>query len=95
MAKTKSYQRHKRSRTNYRYRVLPQVEGGLEMVGNKAIKASPVIEKGISNVYNTLATGFDMGIKGVQTTISTRRSRRHKKSRKSRTARRTRRTRRY
>ena len=91
MAKTKSYRRHKRSRTNYR--VLPRVEGGLEMVGNKAIKASPVVEKGISNVYNTLATGFDMGIKGVQNTISTRRSRsrRHKKSRKSRRARRTRR----
>lgn len=92
MAKTKSYRRHKRSRTNYR--VLPRVEGGLEMVGNKAIKASPVVEKGISNVYNTLATGFDMGIKGVQNTISTRRSRRssrsrrHKKSRKSRRARR-------
>lgn len=60
------------------------------MVGNKAIKASPVVEKGISNVYNTLATGFDMGIKGVQNTISTRssRHRRHKKSRKSRRARR-------
>lgn len=88
MAKTKSYRRHKRSRTNYR--VLPRVEGGLEMVGNKAIKASPVVEKGISNVYNTLATGFDMGIKGVQNTISTRRSRRsrHNKSRKSRRARR-------
>ena len=86
MAKTKSYRRHKRSRTNYR--VLPRVEGGLEMVGNKAIKASPVVEKGISNVYNTLATGFDMGIKGVQNTISTRRSRRHKKSRKSRRTRR-------
>jgi hypothetical protein len=85
MAKTKSYRRHKRS-----YRVLPRVEGGLEMVGNKAIKASPVVEKGISNVYNTLATGFDMGIKGVQNTISTRssRHRRHKKSRKSRRARR-------
>ena len=86
MAKTKSYRRHKRSRTNYR--VLPRVEGGLEMVGNKAIKASPVVEKGISNVYNTLATGFDMGIKGVQNTISTRSSRRHKKSRKSRRTRR-------
>ena len=86
MAKTKSYRRHKKSRMSYR--VLPQVEGGLEMVGNKAIKASPVVEKGISNVYNTLATGFDMGVKGVQTTISTRRSKRHKKSRKSRRARR-------
>ena len=88
MAKTKSYRRHKRSRTSYR--VLPRVEGGLEMVGNKAIKASPVVEKGISNVYNTLATGFDMGIKGVQNTISTRRSRhkRHNKSRKSRRGRR-------
>jgi SPX domain protein involved in polyphosphate accumulation len=85
MAKTKSYRRHKKSRTNYR--VLPQVEGGLEMVGNKAIKASPVVEKGISNVYNTLATGFDMGIKGVQNTVSISRRRRHKKSRKSRRAR--------
>ena len=86
MAQTKSYRTHKITRTNNR--VLPQVEGGLEKVGHKAIKASPVVEKGISNVYNTLATGFDMGIKGVQTTISTRRSRRHKKSRKSRRARR-------
>ena len=29
-------------------------------------KSIPVVEKGVSAVYGTMATGFDLGIKGVK-----------------------------
>jgi len=43
---------------------------GLKKVGNTAkevvVKSAPVVEEGVSIVYGTLATGFDMGVKGVK-----------------------------
>ena len=51
-------------------RALPVVDNGLKTVGmatKGAIKKSiPVVEKGVSAVYGTMATGFDLGIKGVK-----------------------------
>ena len=58
----------------------------LKTVGNTAkvvaVKAAPIIEKGVSKVYDTLVTGYDLGVKGVQT-ISAKKSRkkRHYKGR--------------
>lgn len=49
---------------------LPAVDKGLTKVGNVAkdvAEASiPVIEKGVSVVYGTMATGLDLGLKGVK-----------------------------
>jgi hypothetical protein len=64
---------------------IPVVETGLKTVGNTAkvvaVKAAPVVEKGISSVYDTMVTGFDLGVKGVKQFSS-------KKSRSKRTKRR-------
>jgi len=71
-------------------RALPLVEKGLTNVGTAAKvvaqKSKPVLEKGVSAVYGTLATGFDLGLKGVKNVASgvknITKKRRGKKSRK-------------
>ena len=51
-------------------KVIPVVGKGLKKLGNTAkevvVKSAPVVEEGVSIVYGTLATGFDMGVKGVK-----------------------------
>ena len=71
-------------------KALPAADRGLKTVGNVAkgvIKTTiPIVEKGVSAVYGTMATGFNLGLKGVnkvsngiQSVASSR-----KRSRKSR-----------
>ena len=71
-------------------KVLPVVDKGLKNVGTTAkdvAKVSlPIVEKGVSAVYGTMATGFDLGVKGVKGVSSaakgitkSKRSRRNKK----------------
>ena len=67
-------------------RAIPVIGEGLKTVGNTAkvavVKSAPIVEKGASIVYGTLATGFDMGIKGVKTVargVSKKRSSRRRK----------------
>ena len=49
---------------------LPVVDKGLKTVGTTAkdvAEASiPIVEKGVSVVYGTMATGLDLGVKGVK-----------------------------
>jgi hypothetical protein len=72
-------------------KAIPAVGKGLKTVGttakNVAVKSAPIIEKGVSTVYGTLATGFDLGVKGakgiasgVKNMTKRRRTRRHRKS---------------
>jgi hypothetical protein len=69
--------RKNRSRKNFLKKIsrtgknaIPVVESGLKTVGKTAkvvaVKAAPVVEKGVSSVYNTMVTGFDLGVKGVK-----------------------------
>jgi hypothetical protein len=55
-------------------KALPLVEKGLTNVGTAAKvvaqKSKPVLEKGVSAVYGTLATGFDLGAKGAKNVVS-------------------------
>jgi hypothetical protein len=71
-------------------KVLPVVDNGLQTVGTTAkdvAKVSlPIVEKGVSAVYGTMATGFNLGVKGVKGVNSVakgmtkrKRSRRNKK----------------
>jgi hypothetical protein len=71
-------------------KVLPVVDKGLQTVGTTAkdvAKVSlPIVEKGVSAVYGTMATGFNLGVKGVKGVNSvakgmtkSKRSRRNKK----------------
>lgn len=51
-------------------KLLPIVDKTLSKVGTVAKdltqKSIPIVEKGASIVYNTMATGFDLGVKGVK-----------------------------
>ena len=71
-------------------KVLPAVDEGLQTVGSTAkdmAKISlPIVEKGVSAVYGTMATGFNLGVKGVKGVkgvakgmTKSKRSRRNKK----------------
>jgi hypothetical protein len=86
--------RKNRSRKNFLKKItrtgknaIPVVESGLKTVGKTAkvvaVKAAPVVEKGVSSVYNTMVTGFDLGVKGVKNFSSrSKRTKRHYKGRK-------------
>ena len=55
-------------------KAVPVVKNGLKSVGTTvktvAIKSAPTVNKGLEGVYGALATGFDMGIKGVSKGVS-------------------------
>jgi hypothetical protein len=76
---------------------LPVLDKGLTTVGKTAKsvtkKSIPVIEKGVSAVYGTMATGLDLGVKGVKSV--TRGVSRVSRSRKLSGGRRTRRHRKH
>ena len=76
-------------------KVLPVVDKSLKNVGTTAKDVAnvslPIVEKGVSAVYGTMATGFNLGIKGVKGVRSvamgmtkSKRTRRHRKGGKSR-----------
>jgi hypothetical protein len=48
-----------------------------------AVKTVPIVEKGVSNIYGALVTGFDMGVKGVKG-VSKRMSKMSRKKRSRR-----------
>ena len=66
---------------------------GLKKIGsvtkNVVVKTAPIIEKGVSGVYGTLATGFNLGVKGAKSVASgvsnmTKKRRSNMKRRKTR-----------
>lgn len=66
-------------------RVLPVVNKGLSKVGTftkGAVKTSiPVVTKGVAAVYNSIARGFNLGVKGARS-ASKRIARRRQMSRR-------------
>ncbi len=83
-----------KSITSTANKALPAVDKGLKTVGKTAKDVAstsiPVIEKGVSAVYGTMATGLDLGVKGVKSVTKTvtrgglRRSRKMSGGRRSR-----------
>ena len=78
-------------------KAVPMVKSGLKSVGatvkTVAIKSAPTVNKGLEGVYGALATGFDMGIKGVSKGVKTvskmskkNRSKRHHKNKRGGTS---------
>ena len=61
-------------------KAVPVVTQGLKTVGTvtktAVVKGAPYVEKGVAGVYDTLATGFDMGIRGAKTIMQKRSMRR-------------------
>jgi hypothetical protein len=72
---------------NTSQQVLPVVNKGLETIGKTTkvvvIKSKPYVEKGVSVVYDTLATGFNLGIKGAKSITNKIQKSRKNKSRKN------------
>ena len=73
MSKTRKNRSRKnflRKITNTGKNAIPVVKTGLKTVGKTAkvvaVKAAPIVKKGVSSVYNTMVTGFDLGLKGVK-----------------------------
>jgi hypothetical protein len=46
---------------------------GIKTVGsvakNVVSKSTPIVEKGVTTVYGTMATGFDLGVKGAESAV--------------------------
>ena len=88
MSKTRKNRSRKnflRKITNTGKNAIPVVKTGLKTVGNTAkvvaVKAAPIVEKGVSSVYNTMVSGFDLGVKGVKQ-FSSRRKRTKRRRRR-------------
>jgi len=51
-------------------KALPVVDQGLTKIGTAAkdvaVASIPVVEQGVSTIYGTMATGLDLGVKGVK-----------------------------
>jgi hypothetical protein len=93
MTKTRKQSRKYNTLTKMTKTALPVLGKGLKTVGHTAkgvlVKSAPIVENGASAVYGTLATGFDMGIKGAKTVAKgiskkTRSGRKRKNKRKTR-----------
>ena len=70
-------------------KAAPVVNKGLTKIGTTAeglaVKSVPIVKKGVSTVYGTLASGFDLGVKGVKTVAKrVKKNKRSKKNRKTR-----------
>jgi hypothetical protein len=78
MPKTKT-RKHSNKKTNRGFlknlkktttRAIPIVASGLKKVGTGVktitMKSKPVIEKGLGMIYKTVASGFDLGVKGIK-----------------------------
>ena len=44
-------------------KAVPVIKSGLKKIGTKAV---PIVKKGAENVYGALKTGFDLGVKGIE-----------------------------
>jgi hypothetical protein len=95
MSKTRSHKRrhhkHKKPSRGFFRKIrrttgtaIPVVASGLKRVGSSVktitMKSKPALEKGLGSIYNTVFSGFDLGVKGVKKGIRvvTNKTRRHK-----------------
>ena len=90
-SRSRKYNRSKKSSRNS----IRMVTSGLKNVGSSVVKltktAVPVVEKSVGVIYDTLSSGFNLGMKGVKKGInfaSKSKKRRSKGSRKNRSRRR-------
>uniref|UniRef100_A0A6C0JFF9 Uncharacterized protein n=1 Tax=viral metagenome TaxID=1070528 RepID=A0A6C0JFF9_9ZZZZ len=91
----KRYHKHKKSSRGFLKKLrtttskaIPVVASGLKKVGtsvkNITVKSKPTVEKGLSTIYKTVLSGFDLGVKGLKKGINviknkTRRNKSHRK----------------
>ena len=70
MAKKTSLKNVGKSIVSTSKKALPAVNKGLKKVGTTAkdvaVASAPIVEKGVSVVYGTMAKSFDLGVQGVK-----------------------------
>lgn len=84
MPKTRKSMRKSRSRSNSAKKMIKKMVPVVKNVGKTTLKlakqAQPVVEKGVGVVYNTMAKGFDMGLRGAKQLVNSKTKRRkHRK----------------
>jgi hypothetical protein len=69
-SRSRKYSRSKKSSKNS----IHMVTSGLKKVGSTVVNvtktAVPVVEKGVGVIYDTLSSGFNLGVKGVKKGIN-------------------------
>ena len=84
MAKTRKYLKGYTKPMKILKKTSKVAARGVKKVGdvtkNVITLSSPIVEKGVSKVYSTLETGFDLGVKGISK--MTKRKRSNRKSRR-------------
>ena len=96
MSKSRKHSRRSKSRTKSLSKTKTILKNtantavsGVKKVGsvakNVVSKSTPIIEKGVTTLYGTMATGFDLGIKGVKNAAKTvsRTTKKRRSNRKS------------
>lgn len=90
MAKTRKHSKGYKKPMKMLKNTSKSAARGLKKVGtvtkNVITSSAPIVEKGVSEVYGTLATGFDLGVKGAKSVASgvSKMSKRKRSNRKSR-----------
>jgi hypothetical protein len=73
-----------KSRYNFRKKLVPIVNNSLNTVGNTVKKVSvnsaPIVEKGVSAVYNAFANGFNFGAKTLSSKLKISKNKRYNKN---------------
>jgi hypothetical protein len=97
MSKTRKslhrYNKNKKSNKNFlrkfrktTARAIPIVASGLKKVGssvkNITMKSRPLVEKGLGVLYNSVMTGFDLGVKGIKKGVNVIKSKSASKTRR-------------
>ena len=95
MSKSRKYSRMSKSMSKTKImakKTSSTAVRGIKKVGSVAnnigSKSTPIVEKGITTLYGTMATGFDLGVKGAKNAAKTV-SRMTKKKRSTRKTHRT------
>jgi len=77
-----------KSRSHRSKGALPALGRGLKNVGKGAkyvaVKSAPVVEKGVSAIYGTIAKGVNLGFKGLAKGLKSRRRSKKRGGRKTR-----------
>lgn len=91
MSKTRKYSGRSMSKTKKMLKkTTKSAVHGIKKIGsvakNVVEKSAPMVEKGMSQVYGTLATGFDLGIQSAKNTVRSvsRMTKKRRSNRKSR-----------
>ena len=84
MSKSRKYSRRSKSMARSRTKTIARTKTMIKNIADTAFqciktvgsvaknvvyKSTPIVEKGVTTVYGTMATGFDLGVKGAKRAV--------------------------